>query len=101
MDSASLINSQVLECHATVVMEAIDSALTDIDNAEMTHLKLKQLGVEHKKRGIEPELIAVIREPFLSSVEQTLGDRYSDHMRHIYEVFVDYLIKEIADGYNS
>ena len=101
MDNSHLLKSQVLESHATVVMEAIDSAISDIDNAEKTHLKLQQLGAEHKLRNIRSELIDEIREPFLSAVEQTLGDRYTDHMRHIYEAFIDYLLREIKDGYNS
>ena len=101
MDNVSLLKSQVLQSHATVVMQAIDSTISGIDNAEKTHHKLRKLGVEHKVRNIRPELIAEIREPFLSAVEQTLGDRYTDHMRHIYEAFIDYLLKEIKDGYNS
>ncbi len=42
-----------------------------------------------------------MRQPFLRAVEQTLGDRYSDRMRSIYEVFVDYLIKAMLEGYSN
>ena len=101
MDNASLLKSHVLESHATVVMEAIDLALSEIDNVEKMHHKLRNLGVEHMARHIRPQLIDKIREPFLSAVEQTLGDRYSDRMRHIYEAFIDYLLNEIKAGYNS
>ncbi len=40
-----------------------------------------------------------MRQPFLKAVGQTLGDRYSDRMRTIYEVLVDYLIKAMLEGY--
>ena len=101
MNNEQLLRSQVLLNHATVVMEAIDTAITEIDDAEKTHTKLKKLGVEHRVRGVKEEHIAQIREPFLKSVEQTLGDRYSDRMRSIYEVFIDYVIRAIKEGYNS
>ena len=42
-----------------------------------------------------------MRDPFLKAIEQTLGDRYSDRMRNIYEVFIDYLVKTMCEGYNS
>ena len=102
VDSTSLVlTSQVLERHATVVMQAIDAAISSIDNADNTHEKLRLLGVEHKVRGIRCQFISVIREPFLTAVQQTLGERYTDHIRHIYEAFIDYLIREIVDGYNQ
>lgn len=42
-----------------------------------------------------------MRDPFLKSIEQTLGDRYSDRMRTIYEILIDYLIKAMIEGYVS
>lgn len=101
LENAVLIKSQVLENHATAVMEAIDIAITEIDDAEKTHTKLKKLGLEHKARGVKVDHIDGIRDPFLKSVEQTLGDRYSDRMRNIYEGFIDYLLKAIKEGYDS
>ena len=101
MENAVLIKSQVLENHATIVMETIDTAITEIDDAEKTHTKLKRFGLEHKARGIKIEHIDGMREPFLKSVEQTLGDRYSDRMRTIYEGFIEYLLRAMKEGYNS
>ncbi len=40
-----------------------------------------------------------MRNPFLRAVEQTLGDRYSDRMRVIYEVLIDYFVKTMEEGY--
>lgn len=42
-----------------------------------------------------------MRDPFLKAIEQTLGDRYSDRMRSIYEVFIDYFVKTMVEGYTS
>jgi hypothetical protein len=42
-----------------------------------------------------------IREPFLTSIEKTLGDRYTDRMKKIYEAFIEYLIKTLIEGFNS
>ena len=42
-----------------------------------------------------------MKDPFLKAVEQSLGERYSDRMRNIYEVFAEYLVKAIAEGYKS
>ena len=101
MDNATLMKSQMLENHATIVMEAIDTAILEIDDAEKTHQKLKKLGMEHKVRGVKVDHIDGMRDPFLKSVEQTLGDRYSDRMRTIYEGFIEYLLRAIKEGYNS
>jgi hemoglobin-like flavoprotein len=100
-DNAVLIKSQILLDHATVVMEAIDTTVTELDDAEKTHANLKKLGVEHKARGVKESHLDQIKTPFLKSVEETLGDRYSDRMRNIYEVFIDYVIKTMIEGYNS
>lgn len=83
----------------TNVMEAMDTAVTELDDAEKTHQKLKQIGAKHKERGVPDIIIKEIRNPFLKAVEQTLGDRYSDRMRTIYEVLIDYFIKAMLEGY--
>ena len=100
MDNTELIKSQVLENHARVVMEMIDVTIIGLDNAENVHQKLLMLGMEHKARDIKLTLLDEIRGPFLLSVEQTLGDRYSERIRAIYECFIDYMLRTIKEGYN-
>ena len=41
-------------------MEAIDVAVTELDDAEKTHSKLKKIGLEHKNRQI-PETLILVR----------------------------------------
>lgn len=85
---------------ATNVMEALDTAITELDDAEKTHQKLKKIGAKHKAAGILDTMLKEMRNPFLRAVEQTLGDRYSDRMRTIYETLIDYFIKALAEGYD-
>ena len=54
-----LIKSDALLNHATNVMEAIDTAITELDDAEKTHLKLKKLGQKHKTLHVPEDVIKV------------------------------------------
>lgn len=100
MNNELLIKSTILIDHATAVMEMLDTYVTELDDAEKTHNNIKKKGAEHKARGIKEEHLREIRNPFLKAVEQTLGDRYTDRMRNIYEVYIDYVIKTLIEGYN-
>ena len=100
-ENAALLKSQILIDHATVVMEAIDTSVTELDDADKTHENVKKLGAEHRTRGIKESHLDELRGPFLKAVEETLGDRYTDRMRNIYEVFIDYMVKTMKEGYNA
>jgi hypothetical protein len=52
MNNATLFTSQALIDHATAVMEMLDITVTELDNADSTHNKLKKQGLMHKKRNI-------------------------------------------------
>ncbi len=43
----------------TNVMELFDTAVTELDDAEKTHQKLKKAGLAHKNRGIPDALLKV------------------------------------------
>jgi hypothetical protein len=43
----------MLHDHAAIVMNEIDKAITELDNAEATHQKLLKLGECHKNRGLK------------------------------------------------
>ncbi len=100
-ENVALMKSQILIDHATNVMEQIDTTVTELDDAEKTHTRLKRIGGEHKARGINESHLNEIRDPFLKAVEETLGDRYSDRIRTIYEVFIDYVIKAMREPDNA
>jgi hypothetical protein len=99
MDNATLFKSDALLEHASNVMEFLDVTVTELDNADSTHDKLKNMGLSHKKRGIPEEALTEMRDPFLKAVDQTLGDRFTDRIRNIYEIFIDYVIKTLIEGY--
>ncbi len=100
-DNSQLANNQALHNHAVQVMELIDTVVTELEEAEKSHQLLLKIGRDHKNRNVKVEHIEFMKAPFLKAVEETLGDRYTDRMRNIYEVFFDYIIKTIKQGYNS
>lgn len=61
MDNARLFKSTILQDHANVVMEMIDTFVTELDDAEKTHAKIKKVGGDHKKRGIKDTDLNVIK----------------------------------------
>jgi hypothetical protein len=87
--------------YVTDFMELFDTAVTELDEAEKTHQMLKKSGLDHKKRELPDTLFKEMRNPFLKAVEQILGDRYSDRMRNIYEILIEYLLKALLEGYNQ
>jgi hypothetical protein len=53
MEIDKLFESKILTDHATAVMSEIDVTISEIDQAEVCHAKLKKLGADHKRRGIK------------------------------------------------
>jgi hemoglobin-like flavoprotein len=100
-DNSALQNMTALHNHAMQVMEALDTVVTELEEADKTHQYLLKIGKDHKARGIPIEHLDQIKTPFLKAVDETLGDRFTDRMRTIYETFMDYVIKTIKTGYNS
>lgn len=100
MSNEVLAKNEPFTIFAANVMEAFDTAITELDDPEKTHQKLKKIGAKHKTYGVPDTVLKEMRNPFLRAVEQTLGDRYSDRMRTIYETLIDYLIKALAEGYD-
>lgn len=59
MSNEVLFKSDALLNFATKVMEEIDLIVTELDDAEKTHLKLKKLGLKHKNLQIPEDVIKV------------------------------------------
>ncbi|CAF1076673.1 unnamed protein product [Brachionus calyciflorus] len=87
--------------HVNEFMENVDTHVTELDDAEKTHKNIKSFGQKQKKIDIPETFFKDLRDPLLKSIEQTLGDRYTDRMRNIYEIFIDYYLKTMNEGYNS
>ena len=41
-----------------------------------------------------------IEEPFLMAVKETLGDRYSANMEHIYRKTIKFILETLMEGFN-
>ncbi|RNA29630.1 neuroglobin-like [Brachionus plicatilis] len=87
--------------YVTSVMETMDLHVTELDDAQKTHQNIKKFGTDFKKIDIAKTIFDDLRGPLLKSIEQTLGDRYTDRMRNIYEIFIDYYLKTLAEGYGT
>lgn len=66
MDNEKLFKSVALQDHANVTMEMIDTLVTELDNADATHAKIKKLGADHKKRGIKEDHIKVYKKTLIN-----------------------------------
>lgn len=86
---------------ANNVLEFMDTCVTELDEAEKTQKNLLAMGAKHKAKHIPITLFKEMKLPFLKAVEETLGDRYSDRMRVIYEVLIDYFVKTMEEGYEK
>jgi hypothetical protein len=53
MDNDQIAKNTAFINHATNVMEALDTTVTELEDAEKTHAKLKKLGHEHRLRNID------------------------------------------------
>ena len=58
-DNERLFKSTALQDHASAVMEMIDTFVTELDDADKTHAKIKKIGGDHKKRKIPDEHLKV------------------------------------------
>ena len=47
--------------HVTNVMESLDLIVTELDDADKAHDKLKKIGTKHKTSGIPDSMLQVIR----------------------------------------
>lgn len=59
LDNDQIAKNTAFINHATNVMEALDTTVTELEDAEKTHAKLKKLGHEHRLRNIDVSHIKV------------------------------------------
>lgn len=94
--------SMELAEHANVVMSTLDESISSLDNVDYFIDYLKQVGKMHRRvPGFKKEYFWRIEKPFLSAVQETLGDRYTDNMANIYELTIKYILETVAQGYEE
>ncbi|KAK3094120.1 hypothetical protein FSP39_024360 [Pinctada imbricata] len=101
-DISSLRQSKRLENHATMVMHVLDEAISSMDDTEYVIEMLQGIGKSHRKiAGFDPNFFLKIEEPFLLAVQETLQDRYSANISHVYKITIRFILMELTDGYRN
>lgn len=88
-----------LEKHATLVMNTLDDAITNIENVDLVLDLLHRIGKSHLRfQGFNVEYFWLAEQPLLEAIKITLGDRYSDNMDIIYKLVIRFLLTEVTKG---
>ena len=54
-----LYKSTLFLDYVTMVMESMDTIVTELDDADKTHQNIKKIGSDHKKRNLESPVFNV------------------------------------------
>ncbi|XP_025829446.1 neuroglobin-like [Agrilus planipennis] len=96
------VNSMELAAHATTVMNTLDEGIKGLDNMDTFFDFVHHVGALHRKiPGFKVEYFWKIETPFLTAVEQTLGDRYTENVENIYKITIKFILDTLVDGYNN
>ncbi|XP_055390299.1 neuroglobin-like [Condylostylus longicornis] len=94
--------SEELAEHANKVMETLDEGIRGLDDLDTFFEYLHQIGASHRKiQGFKREYFWRIERPFLSAVENTLGDRYTANVEGIYKLTIKFIIETLIAGYDN
>lgn len=119
-------SSEELAEHANKVMETLDEGIRSLDELDTFFEYLHQVGGSHTRiPGFKSEYFWVslrlirfsftffslsfsffyhsqkIEKPFLSAVETTLGDRYTENVEGIYKLTIKFIIETLITGFES
>lgn len=94
--------SEELAEHANKVMNTLDEGIRGLDDLDTFFEFIHQVGASHRRiPGFKQEYFWRIEEPFLSAVENTLGDRYTQNVEGIYKLTIKFIIETLVAGYES
>ncbi|KAL3874844.1 hypothetical protein ACJMK2_037806 [Sinanodonta woodiana] len=100
-DIVDLRTNKKLENHVTQVMFTLDEAISSLDDADVVINLLHTVGHSHRRLPcFDPQIFWKIEEPFLLAVKDTLGDRYTANMEHIYRKTIKFILQTLIDGFN-
>ncbi|XP_008191892.1 neuroglobin [Tribolium castaneum] len=95
-------NSLELAEHASTVMNTLDEGIKELDNLDTFFEYLHQVGASHRRiPGFKVEYFWKIEKPFLTAVETTLGDRYTENVENIYKITIKFIIETLVKGYDN
>ncbi|KAH3846041.1 neuroglobin-like [Dreissena polymorpha] len=103
-DASQIRESKGLENHVKQVMYTLDEAISSIEDVDDTINLLQSVGRSHRRlktSGFDPSIFWKIEEPFLTAVKETLGDRYTANMEHIYGKTIKFILETLIRGFNE
>ncbi|KAL5009368.1 hypothetical protein ScPMuIL_014949 [Solemya velum] len=99
-ETAELRASKGLENHVSMVMYTLDEAIASMEDVDFVVEMLYTVGRSHwNMGGFIPEAFWKIEEPFLVAVKETLGDRYTANMDHIYRKAIKFILETLIEGF--
>ncbi|KAL3872787.1 hypothetical protein ACJMK2_035988 [Sinanodonta woodiana] len=100
-DIVELRSNKNLESHVAQVMFTLDEAISSLDDTDAVIDLLRTVGYTHRRlKAFDPQLFWKIEEPFLLAVKDTLGDRYTANMEHIYKKTIKFILQTLIEGFN-
>lgn len=94
--------SEELAEHANKVMETLDEGIRGLDDLDSFFDYLHQVGASHTRiPGFKAEYFWKIEKPFLSAVQTTLGDRYTENVEGIYKLTIKFIIETLITGFEK
>lgn len=94
--------SEELAEHANNVMSTLDEGIRGLDDLDTFFEYIHQVGGSHTRiPGFKAEYFWRIEQPFLSAVQTTLGDRYTENVEGIYKQTIKFIIQTLVDGFEK
>ncbi|KAK3592241.1 hypothetical protein CHS0354_003756 [Potamilus streckersoni] len=99
-DITKLRSNKNLENHVAQVMFTLDEAISSLDDTDGVIDLLQTVGRSHRRlKGFDPQIFWKIEDPFLLAVKDTLGDRYTANMEHIYKKTIKFILQTLIEGF--
>ena len=68
--------------HAVYMIQMLDTALNMLGpDIELLTEIMQELGVKHIRYGVRPEMFSFMGEALITTLEQTIGDDFTDAVR--------------------
>ncbi|BFZ11910.1 hypothetical protein BsWGS_14949 [Bradybaena similaris] len=88
--------SEEVEALGCKIMEVLDDVAIHLDQYERVMTILNEVAASHSKWiGKEPEMFMMIKQPFLTSVRLSFGDRFTENIQTVYTAFIDFIVVEL------
>ncbi|KAK2160841.1 hypothetical protein LSH36_126g00025 [Paralvinella palmiformis] len=101
-EETEVMANKVLETHGMVVMFAVDEIINCIDDPDSAIELLIEQGKSHARFGdLSEEIFWAIEQPFLYSVKQVLGFKFTEQLNDIYAKTIHFILTIIVSGFRQ